>query len=382
MCIRDRPKTQVSTIAKFLGYEEEIKEDGTKVVHYNYNQIKNGPSPNVLIIDECSMISIAQLEALKETKINIIFVGDICQINPVSEDISQVFNCNFLGKASLIKNERIKNPELKETILNYRDSVIKGHLLKKCIESPARINNRDQFNKELLTSFHENDETVFIAWTNVQVKEYNLFLRNSLFNDPKEPYVSGERLQFNNYYKGTKHNFYSGQKVTIDECEKVERVIFFPNCMCNNSNYKVIHTERPECSYKINKCEKCKTPSSMSNYKTFDFWKITLVGHEEEYFLKPVEGMKNIYPIIYKYRDRCKALKNKIEWRRYYDIIDILNTPLEYSYSISVHKAQGSGYDNVFVDLENIMFCQNTQERLRLAYTAVSRARENLYFLK
>ena len=74
--------------------------------------------------------------------------------------------------------------------------------------------------------------------------------------------------------------------------------------------------------------------------------------------------------------------KNKFLWKEYYRLKEILDAPIEYSYAITVHKAQGSGYDNVFVDFDNINFCNNNMEKLRLLYTAVSRTKKKLYFIK
>ena len=97
---------------------------------------------------------------------------------------------------------------------------------------------------------------------------------------------------------------------------------------------------------------------------------------------KSENDLKSLYAILYKYRDRAKLQRNKVVWKVYYMFEAKCMAPIDYQYSLTVHKSQGSGFKNVFVDCDNINFCKNDKERLRLLYTAVSRCSENLYLLK
>ena len=44
-----------------------------------------------------------------------------------------------------------------------------------------------------------------------------------------------------------------------------------------------------------------------------------------------------------------------------------------------MHKSQGSTYDTVFIDLENIGSCRNPDQVARMLYVAVSRARNRIF---
>lgn len=64
----------------------------------------------------------------------------------------------------------------------------------------------------------------------------------------------------------------------------------------------------------------------------------------------------------------------------YYYYIDIF-ADINYGYSITVHKSQGSTYENVFVDLNNIVK-HNNNDTKECVYTAITRASKTLKILK
>lgn len=387
----------VNTLAKFLGYKEDIDDNGQKVITYEWFDRPKCVKEDLLIIDECSMIDKKQLEVLVRTNINIIFVGDMCQINPVDEDLSEVFKLKFYGQGTLIKNERIKDQKLAKIILDYRESVELNYIQKKCITNEHCLNSREIFDSVLIDSVRNDEDTVYIAYTNSQVIKYNKLIRSSLFGTNSLEYTLGEKLIFTTYYNSQAGKFYTSQKVKISGVCKKWFNIYNPRCICSKKGFLEEWSEQngkkpkhpqwmqeKDCEqFKIEKCDKCKTPTSMTSHKRFEFWCMSFEDIDSEFvFYKPVCGMKDLYPIIYKYRDRAKISKNKLRWKEFYNIQDTLNTPVEYSYAITTHKAQGSGYSKVFVDMENIFFCKKESEKLRLAYTAISRAQNCVYFFK
>lgn len=384
--ILENSMESVMTVSKFLGYKEDIDEDGNKII--TYTPISSfSKNIDLLIIDECSMITKDQLNELKKTLKNILFIGDICQINPVREIVSDVFNCEFFDKAELVKNERIQNKTLAPIITDFRDSVMKGYLQKKCIVNDFRINSRQDFDEKLFESFRNDEDTIYIAWTNTSVNTYNNKIRKALFGENVFEYVIGESLIFSSYYTHSNlHRFYTSQRVKVSNVTINSYNIYNPMCSCERPqtlNDIIIKSSEPHnTTEKIKKCDKCHTPSSIYSSKKFDFYELEFAGYKNSIFLKPVCDIKEIYGIIYKHRDKCKLSKNKILWKTYYNMIDTINTPVSYSYAITVHKSQGSGYNNVYADLENIGWCNTTSEKLRLSYTAISRAKKSLHFIK
>ena len=62
----------------------------------------------------------------------------------------------------------------------------------------------------------------------------------------------------------------------------------------------------------------------------------------------------------------------------YYSLIDPY-ADVSYGYCITTHKCQGSTYNNVYVDIGNILNCnKNNLDSLKCLYTAVTRASDTI----
>lgn len=78
---------------------------------------------------------------------------------------------------------------------------------------------------------------------------------------------------------------------------------------------------------------------------------------------------------------RVNGARNKVhikeKWINYHYIKKLIYPDLEYSYSMTVHKAQGSQWNNVYIDLPLI---NKSRDSKKLLYTAVSRAMKQIVF--
>lgn len=59
----------------------------------------------------------------------------------------------------------------------------------------------------------------------------------------------------------------------------------------------------------------------------------------------------------------------------------IRNKSIDYGYAITAHKSQSSSFDNVAIDIRNILTCKDPVEIRQMQYVALSRTRENVYIL-
>ena len=71
-----------------------------------------------------------------------------------------------------------------------------------------------------------------------------------------------------------------------------------------------------------------------------------------------------------------------IVWEQlYHDILDIF-ADISYGYCITTHKSQGSTFNNIYVDLKNIIEKNsNVEESYRCLYTALTRTSKKVNLL-
>ena len=67
-----------------------------------------------------------------------------------------------------------------------------------------------------------------------------------------------------------------------------------------------------------------------------------------------------------------------IQWRK---IFDELFANVSYGYSITTHKAQGSGFQDAYVDPNDMLQNSKSVEAHKCAYTSVTRASNELHIL-
>ena len=54
---------------------------------------------------------------------------------------------------------------------------------------------------------------------------------------------------------------------------------------------------------------------------------------------------------------------------------------IDYGYCLSIHKSQGSSFNTILVDMENVFLCKNKQELRQLQYVGLSRTRKDIHML-
>lgn len=116
---------------------------------------------------------------------------------------------------------------------------------------------------------------------------------------------------------------------------------------------------------KINKCTKEIDDLKKDGYHTEH---PTIVDYENEIKTKKKERLE-----IY------NSMQN--DWKNYMFLKNLLFPKLDYCYAMTVHKSQGSQWNNVFVDIPS-MFKSDNDTWLKLIYTAVSRAENAVIFTK
>lgn len=385
-----------NTIQKLHGLRPDVDLLTFDIERPQFNQkgeprIKNF---SLIIIDECSMINkdlfILNRQACQKYKTKILYVGDALQLPPVNEDISPTFKyVKTQIKLTQIVRQEEGNPLLELFPLLRNDIVNNGqtflnHIIKnrKHIvdnvgyevqsETKFRASLKEGFNKE---EFKEDvDFLRCTAYTNSQVGYWNTFIRNNyIYGDSKG---KKELIHINDLF--TSYN-------TI-----VDR--FSTPVITNSSDYSV-HDLKPFIDE--------------SDLETFAVQlKDINDGHETPVFLivdctKPsFDKYKNILNLLHN-----KAVRGEIKWPMYYkykntflttvdfrlrDSKKKVSKDIDYGYALTTHKLQGSTFENMAIDLYNIVFGETVSGqryerdpliRNKLIYVALSRAK-NLAILK
>jgi hypothetical protein len=345
---------------------------------------------NLVIVDEASMINKELykliLDQIKDTKTKVLFMGDSAQLPPVGEDISQVFLDKSIGLHQLTKIERQKdtNPLLLtfDFIRNNLDSIDGGFKRKTNIndfnEGIFFTNSKIEFRDKIFKLFNSeeykknNDYCKGLAWKNETVMESNKTIRNNIFGNGCDFIEIGDVLM--------------GYRTITDAKMRY-------NIIENSADYQIVNkTNRYENSFGIGGY-KVKLREDLGRGE-FSFKDIFIIDINNRDDLHTYAQMHDYYRDI--------AMENKTQWKKYYDFrrenvllttIDkyingvsrpsnnIINKDMDYGYFITVHKSQGSTYNNVCILDNDLNDNWNVVERNKLRYVAMSRPTQMAYVL-
>ena len=208
---------------------------------------------------------------------------------------------------------------------------------------------------DVISQFIQNsDNSIVLSYSNQRVTELNTKIRRKLFSigisQRLERLYIGEKLIFSGY-RATPQNVYNTSDIIeIKELSIIELKI---------NNYVEYNIGDNLIKYFL-----IIDQHNVSWYKPYN-----QVAHDS-FEIARIELLKI-----------CKREKQKKTWKIYYSFIERFNPSLSYSYCSTVHKSQGSEWNNVFVDRSNIISCcyNDIELQLRALYTAVSRMKEKIF---
>lgn len=333
--------TYVSTIHKYLGISVrnnfvtgKTYLEKTSNCCMKFNQI--------IFIDECSMIDSQIYTYIKEFCKNckIIYVGDKEQLTPVNSGISPIYSkLPNIPLIELKENVRLRNhPELLELANQLKDSVKYGEF------KPIKVNKgvikhlsgkdfKEMIDNSFLTTEHNNK---ILTYTNKKALDYNSYIKYDL-RKYTDYFVKGEHYTVNSMLKGGNSDvlFNTDTEIVIED-------------VLNLSKYT-----------------DCSLPFEII------YLKVRNIYETVPYIIKvPVEPMEYIKAIKYEAK-----LKN---WGAYFKLKETV-ADIRLADCSTVHKAQGSTYKNVFIDLTDLNTCRDPDTLARLLYVACTRATDNVY---
>ncbi|WP_421991740.1 ATP-dependent DNA helicase [Roseococcus sp.] len=301
----------------------------------------------IIFIDECSMVDSDLLGEIQEATLNckIVFVGDHCQLGPVNESISPIY---ALGLPTFVLTEPVRNagqPALVRVCRQLRNTVETG-IFQPIQLVPGVIDHLDDGAAQIEiadTFLSHNQNSRILAYTNQRVIEFNTHIRD-LRALPDE-FTTGEWLI--NVSAFAQRRGGETQRMRIEE--EVEIIDQAP---CTEQYLVETPFQGPEVTLEVRR-------TSLR----------TKLGGLLESVPVPVDREHHL--ALIKYYGQQK------KWERHYHLRE--NIPdLRPRDAATVHKAQGSTYDSVFIDLDNLSTCHQPLTAARLLNVAFGRARHRV----
>ncbi len=339
---------QMQTLHSFLGLRLQPTEEGEyELVAAEERDFTEG----VVIVDEASMIGREEWSHIEDAPfwVQWLFVGDPAQLPPVNEDPSPALDVPG-PTLETIHRQAADNPilELATKIRTGAD----GRFGSKFEDGQgvAVTRNREEFLDSVLRAFdaeafaEDATHARMLAYRNKTVRRYNREIRAERYGADADRFVEGEWLVGSEtwYYEGT-------QRLTNSEEVRVKKANVDTFEADDQSEWTVWEL-------------KVRTPGK-------GLTRTVHVLHEDE-FERYEDALE---------RRRETAEDDASKWERFFELRERF-ARVDYAYATTVHRAQGSTYDTVFVDHRDLRACRG-DEREALLYVAVTRPARRLALL-
>lgn len=329
---------ETSTIHSFLNIR--VREDfqtGKSFLTRTPNWIVH--NRKIVFIDECSMIDSDLFHILNEgtEACKIVYVGDQYQLAPVFEAISPIYRQDYPLFELTEQMRNAGQPALMAICDQLRETVRTG-VFKPIQTVPGVIDmlDDDEMQIQLINALVANPEpnSRVLAYTNKQVQLFNQYVREQ--RQLPELFTVGETLINNSAVK-----LNSRTQLSVEAQVKVLDV-------------------RGTKMEKIGKDGEFEVQELMIR-TPYEGDHLVMVPTDLEHFDK-----------LTKHFSRSKDWVNFYKLKQSYPDL----RPKDAS---TVHKSQGSTYDSVFIDLDNISKCTQPDVAARMLYVAFSRAKDRVF---
>ncbi len=388
---------EVDTIQSTFGFRPDLKLEDFNPFNPQFNPMSKPKLDNVklLIIDESSMLPAGLVtficDKCKARNIKIIFIGDAFQLSPVNEKRSIAFNrCYKICELNEIVRQAANNPITNLLKLLRYDIQYGTYRFIEYVSKHISATNYNNLNEgfsicdrqsfiNLINNSFTNEEYTkninmyrIIAYTNDCVSGWNNYIRNKIIRDSNKNII-------------TKNDLIMSYRTIVNE---------FMESILNNSEEYIINdiVDFVDDTYGF-KGFLIKFQMINGGYITKPLF---VIDHRDKFTI--LKYIKILTDLITSAKNAIGS--NRIScWKEYYTFkekyliaVNIKNKrgkilytrDIDYGFSITSHKSQGSTYDTVFVDINDIIYDKNGKpydnfdDILRRLYVACSRARKEL----
>lgn len=395
---------KVNTIQSLFGLRLDVNIDNFDPNNPAFNPIgknkmitKDGICmAQLLIVDEASMLNAKLVKWIcdfaKKNEVKVLFIGDASQLSPVNERKSQAFLiANKVYYLKEVVRQGVNNP-ISKLLTLLREDIDNTHSWKFLeyinlhkhevneIGAGFTVCGKRDFVNIVSNCFKDDEYTKnidlyrIIAYTNVRVTAWNNFIRKLIIPNSDKSVLS-------------RHDLLMSYTTIVNE---------FMEIIINNSDEYIIKdildTVDPTYGFKgfVVKFQAIRGGDVSKP--------LFIIDHTDSYTCQMY--YKQLTSLI----DAAKSAGNKStrasKWKAYFDfkkkyliatnILDpvsnkiIFERDIDYGFAITSHRAQGSTYKTVFVDVNDMIYDKNGRpytdrgELLRRLYVACSRASHEL----
>lgn len=399
----DYRKSGYYTVAQMLGMKVKTV-DGVDIFEID-SWAKLPDMPKVLVVDESSMLKSDHYSKLikraEEVGGKIVFMGDNAQMPPINDPKGKI-------KSVVFDDNKNTGTRLTQLMRQAEGSPIIA-VTSKLIETVNKIEEilekggREQNAQEELRNltFDNNDYGKFNEESNEGVILTNGDFSNilpSFLKDFKKDPTSTKVLMFNKssntevvnnlnrirdgiYGEKASEQFIAGEPVVLQGAVDYDITSEDRTLLDNGEEFTVVSSNivSKKIVYKVGKDLK----TTQDEIFVYELIVKDRVNGMEYQLDRPVEGFKGQEALVKKEKKWLIDNDNDKRENHAYMIRKSLATSLEYGYIINSHKAQGSSYNNVYVDVGNIMGGGNPSANgiIKSLYTASSRPIKKLVLM-
>jgi hypothetical protein len=370
------------TIQKILGLKPNIEIDDFDINNIQFDPYGESQIQfyKLVIIDESSMLNSDLFDYLckqaAEYNTKLLFLGDPLQLPPVGEAMSKVFtHVEDVFHLHEVVRQKDGNP-LMEVFRILRDDIENStsEYVQYLKNNPINVNDKGEgyevisdksqvlplaLQYFLSEEANNPDYVKYTAWTNDNIRQFNKIIHNAKYGE-KSPILNIGEL-----------------------------ILGYNNVITNQSKESLVENSQEYIIEEITE--------SISDYAiSVDLVKLRNVdtGGTKKVPVIPERAMA-MYLDLHKVKlQKAKSQRGKA-WHEYFsfcnchvcfgDIVEGTNflrkKDLDYGYGLTTHKTQGSTYENIFVNGNNLNKNINSEDKKKLWYVALSRCSKKAYII-
>ena len=356
---------KIRTLHSYLRKRPTVNTEAEELARIEGNAQHSMPDAvQVLFVDEFSCIGekdLMDIRALQDTEdgegiaMKVVWLGDLYQLPPVKDQQTIEPNGKYQIKLTEQKRRSADNP-LGKPIMQLI-SFIDGAKPEPLVESDALIRGEPDIVGAYIDQ--EDEDKVLLAYTNARVQEMNIEAQGYSEPKPGDKIFSSSLHDVFTFIEkvepwGLKEvDSYRDAKIKLGSQYKTLEFLI-DNALCEF--YKVEDEDGLEFTYPV--------IFGTNNYK--------LDKEESAHFatrlnkqISNIHKPDNVTEWARQNNTNPLARQRALAWRKYLTVNEAVMS-FDFNHALTVHKSQGSTFNYVYMDTENVGICSNWNYQLYL----------------